>query len=584
MSSRFFLVLILSLLSFSNARAFTPAPAPEHTEQIPTSPDYRSVNGYYYGLQFSPEWGGGLFLGLDISNRIINLTPTALSPGHVPELSLDDFRNGLRFTRTRGFDAALGPNGFLESAEDWGKWTPFVGLMPVYGRRSTSSQYVSDHQQMSDLPKLKVPGAPTDLEQWNLNDWLVYETTGGVMFHGGSGSTVLAAAELRFMAAGEWSVAIEKTGIRTVYVRIGKKNIQSFTQIIGALTVVIDNNLFQNKDESFSYSFDLDDPEALVAYHYMLGGNLLPAEELSVRATGAVRAVASTKSKGAGRLTTLRFGFPFFSYTGKTKGRIQISQLRAEHADGSESSVETGIHLNERATGGVLLIQRRTVNDFIATSAVTKNKEQVVTQNTYSGEFVWAYENEKASYKRVRKQLDKIVAQTGLRDELAVIIPNVPLGYFQTSLRVLIDEKTTNELIEASRDRLSDDGGVRSLSSSFVQQYFADGDDKDRLCGRIHRIRGSLARCARKLEKDTGAALKEAAVWLQEMENAKRASNRRAFVAAYAAAGKFLFANQFTVKATLALLRNRPPAIQFAVAGERVSLLKKTIEQKITIP
>ena len=417
---------------------------------------------------------GGLFLlDFDKSQKLINET----SDGE--HIVMDDYRSGFRLLQN--VNAGLGVEVPLNY------WVPggvTVGLDLLAGKNASFDRFVQTRDEVAALGAPRIPKRAADLSVWSTGDNVLFLARGGIGFSAGMGFTPVAGAAAYYFAEGDWYLYIEKTENNHVYLKVTSTKVHSLGVLANSIIVGLGADLFKETDKGFSYSYDLNDANARLAYEDALHGSLGPSDRMAASSEGHVARVLTSKVASTGGMRNWYFGIPLLDVVGGRRGKVYSFDNTYNHEDGSRSMVTSGIYVDHKYSAGWLSDHAVYINDFFG-NYVTHVSTSGETSTGYQGEYFWAFESSKTSAREVRKELASLAAKTGLRSILSIDLPKKKhLGYLNMKLSAELLQKATDALMDwasatphAMVAMLTDSGQGR------IENYFSANADTNRLCG-----------------------------------------------------------------------------------------------------
>jgi hypothetical protein len=536
---------------------------------MPTTPPEKKVS---IRFDLAPIGAGnGAFAG-----KMVNLNETVQRSKSQIEIASSAPDAGFRKTENYHLDggAGVGLGMYLDNVGPaLSLLGAGAGLVPVGGGSLTSSRFIKNERDLGALAQLRIPTHASDLDAWALNDSVMYQARGGILFSVGVGYAG-AGSNMGYLATGEWNTYVEKTGEKSAYVKITSSKLQGLDFSNGTIVASVGTSFFMNSDNAFSYDFDLTDKAASNAYEAMIHGSVKQAQELAAKRDGKVKLNLTRKSKEKGRVNHLYFGLPILFNMSKHSGQIYNTSDTIFHEDGSKSHVEYGLYMEGKDKN---FIYRHKESSKTFTGITYENTDK--TGKTIDGRFakiVFAYENNHSGNKTISDAVADMIKSTGLRKQLSVKVtePANVTGYTLVSLEAIIPEEATERLLRVGKFNFE-------AASQRVNDYFVGQGDPDRLCD-PEVITNSVAACRDDVRYDTVKAFKDMSQSLQNMRKSSAKNDRKAFAKAYGKFGKAMLKNQFTFQTVQSMTSSTPLEITFTAEGQKISKTRKKIQSALS--
>ncbi|OFZ53084.1 MAG: hypothetical protein A2428_02565 [Bdellovibrionales bacterium RIFOXYC1_FULL_54_43] len=580
---------VLSALSLASPGGQTLAWGNTEIDDIRANPSFGGVAGNFFELDFGASAIGPVrfdvlcFIGVRLEKEIINLTPHPTERG--PSLVSDDFRDGIEVTQSRTVDLGFGPNGIATGSPALSLINPSLGLLPVFGSKAVSRQYVRTLDESKKIDHLRLPAHGSDLEAWAPGFEVQFKASGGMVLSAGTGYQGAAGVGARYLVMADWQVGIKKLGPKQAYVQAIRTRLHSLAFSPGAAFAFVELSGIQSVGDEFSFIFDFNDSRAVEAYEGLIRGRMTATQLLVEDPQSGVKALSRRHNHLGGKFTNWFLGIPELVFGFRTKGFVHASMDVIGREGREPVRLELAARLDEKAKGGIFLRNhsKTTKADFYATH-FTRGP-----LSGYAAQYLWSFEQERASTKNLRQALSSLMAQTGLRKALEVEVPHSKSGYLRARFKMLISQAATDRLMRVS---LEDADAFRAFSLALLTNYFENGDDPDDLCPKQpvlanppvsdeippppFETRKDIPLCIERLRSKTLAATDKMVKLLQEMS--LQSGSARNFVRAYAKFGSALLANQFTFGAVLKVIENEPAKIDYIIEGERISRFKRLIK------
>lgn len=457
---------------------------------------------------------------------------------------------------------------------------PTVGLLPIGGKQAELSRHVYGREAIDNIKYPSFPPKPEELAEWQPGDSVTFQARGGLVFFGGAGISAGAGGGLSYYAEGKWTARIEKSSGSTVIARYTKSDLKSYRANLGHIIASISPEQFGSTDDGFSYRFDLSDPAAAAAFHDFVGGVLTTAQTEVKQNNKAVRMEQQVPiSISDGHSWNLWIGIPilanFVSSTGKVHNYSETIDIKDEEQGPriTHSKIDYGFY-NFSQRGKFFFTHTNTVGSFVGSHYATVAEEGPVGSGEV-GKFMWTYETDIATPKKVRSALEDLTEITGLGN-WNISLPIIDdLGYANVQFTMDIPEETSDYLINL--------GSNANLYSELLVHAKTLGDPWIlRKCGKGHPKskdeRGSYDPCPslekRRIEYETRLISE----YLQDMFAFKQREDWKSFAKAYGEFGKAILKSQNAYQIFLAMVRGQAPISQeLEVTGEKFSRQRRSL-------
>jgi len=375
-------------------------------DDIRANPSFGGVAGNFFELDFGASAIGPVrfdvlcFIGVRLEKEIINLTPHPAERG--PTLVSDDFRDGIEVTQSRTIDLGFGPNGIATGSPALSLINPSLGLLPVFGSKAVSRQYVRTLEESKRANHLRLPAHGSDLESWAPGFEVQFKASGGLVLSAGMGYQGAAGVGARYMVMGDWQVGIKKLGPKQTYVQAIRTKLHSLAFSPGTAFAFVEVSGIQSVGDEFSFIFDFTDNRAVGAYEELIKGRMTAAQLLSDDPQSGVQALSRRHNHLGGKFTNWFLGIPELIFGFRTKGFVHASMDVIDRDGGEPVHLELAARLDEKAKGGMFLRNhsKTTKADFYATH-FTRG-----ALSGYAAQYLWSFEQERASARNLRQSLN----------------------------------------------------------------------------------------------------------------------------------------------------------------------------------
>ena len=508
------------------------------------------------------KFGGLFLLDYDRSEHLINQTDGGDS------IVLDDYRNGFRLiqneTKALGIDIAF--NFAIPTNVP-------VGLDLLAGTNVSFDRFAPTRDAASKMQKPRLPSRAPDLTDWSEGDNVLFLARGGVGFSVGADWNHVAGPAAYFFAEGDWYVYIEKYSPNHAYVKVTNSQILSLGVVGNSVVAGLGIEAFKEADQGFSFRYDLNDPTAAKAYEDAIRGNFEPSEKFADAGTFVSRA-ATNQTAWLGLVRYWYFGVPFLASINGNTGQIHSRTSVLNHENGNRSTIYSGLYVDHLRTGGWLSKHAMSINNFIGSRYIEKGPNGQISSG-YLGQYLWAWESSKGSYRKIHKHLAALVAKTGLESLLSINIPEEnKLGYLNMQFQANLPQETVDLLMEWATG-FQETGADLLMQSSQkgMETYFSAGQDSLGICEASVQ---DIGECKARMVRETRRATRKLMLQLKAMAVTKN-TDFPAFVRHFGEFGKQMATNRFTFSQILELTQKAPLEMTFSMGGERISILRKVI-------
>ncbi len=504
--------------------------------------------------------------------RVTNLTlqdPTKAKhdSGTENALVIDDYRNGFRVEKYNALEGGLGLSGhwWYDNASGLQKiFFAYVGLIPIKGTKTYSSQFVTTKAKINSLPRMTRPPAKAqELNAWTVGDSITYMTSGGIVSFLGAGFGPLSEGGTA-VSKGTWSVFVQKTDAATAYVKITKGDLKSFAIDSRAGLVSVGTSRFSNLDHGFSFLINIGSDKGQKAFEDLVRGNVAGVQNL-VKNNIAVRTVESFSIQEKGKFLNLFVGIPILLNSTFSAGTIQNVTKSDLKIDNSKISVDYGIYTREAKT--------RVLDTHTFRTSVFYGADYTITNANGSGRSIFGkysidLADENASTNDVRRFLSEMVSKTGMSQVMAQVPKAGDLDYAGAHIDFTISQDQTLTMIKAATS-MTKDAFINSQMKS-VRSYVNSGSDAWNLCT---QAQGFTNDCGNRLmiaSENNFGDMYDALVKMKKQLWKDPAQ----FTKAYAELGKAIATNAFALQSAIRLA-GEGVEVYYRVDGARVSLFEK---------
>jgi len=497
--------------------------------------------------------------------------PVPTSEGKRDRMIMRDYRDGVQKT---GYGFLVGGVGWrttwwYENASGVDKhWWANVGIAPIIGRQVSSVKYYRTYDEAQKSASVRsLPSTARGADSMTQGDSVTYLNTGGIMFSAATGLGVVGIGPSA-IAQGTWETYIEKIDNERVYVKITKGKLASLSMSTGVAIVQLSVTAFKNRDDGFSYLYNLNTQDGRRAYEDAIRGNIIASDMISRKRPknlvekAPVLKVSTFTSINTGRFIGASMGLPIIWNSTYTKGNINSYSTTDFHINNKTARAHYGIY-SENKNFQLWNRHRETDLMFYGAKYIVKSKEE--TDAGTFGRFTYAYRNEQATHRKVNKAFSDLIQHTGI-DELEVLIPeDNDLGYAGFEFNTTLSEDNTLRLMKVATQQ--NENYFQSIAERYLREYRQRGDAYNYCRGIATGI------CWNRLENETQTAMSEMHKYLEEMAVLKT-KDARGYAAAYGRFGRAMSKNHFAFRTALEIAG--PGAeISYLIEGARVSMYYK---------
>ena len=517
-----------------------------------------------------------------------------VNSGSVPTLKIEDDQKGAYRVELRSnlsFGAGISMN--LKQVNAGTSLGGFVGLAPIHNASAVTQRTVMSQAEAKSAKAYSVPGTAEELAAWKTYDKLSWASTNGILFVGGL-SYGPASVGASYTATGTWTTEVQKVGSSKVYVKVANTHLHNFTPFASLVLLNASAPHYwtpkKKADYSFSFMFDLANNDAAVAYAAMIQGNMLPAQKIAgEKDNSSVIAIESNTSSVRGKLATISFGIPFVALGSASRGTVQMATVADSQADNTHMNAEYGVYIKSSDVKSMAYDSERTFG-FYGTSYTATGADKSSSQGAF-GQIGWTFKQTDTSPEKLADALQRLVVDTGMKNELAVNVPKLTkkdgdLSYVSIEFLMKLDRAATESLMGLNKTD-SEGSTMARIANGFIDSYLTGSNttnavEINRFClsypGIEHNSKVQAPRtrderikdCAFLVGRETLAALQDMNNALREM-NAAYQKDDKAFAAAYAKFGKGMLTNQFTFQTVFNLVKGRGVSARYNISGTKIA-------------
>jgi hypothetical protein len=289
-----------------------------------------------------------------------------------------------------------------------------------------------------------------------------------------------------------------------------------------------------------------------LVYEDVLKGNITLLQDMIQMVDPRVEEVTSSSSKMTGSAINLGLSTPFIQLASwnYNKGKFyEVSDVKV-HASGAEIKSEYGIY-SSGTSSNLGKKERNAIKAFYAGVSETKldGKKYYDTKGT----FVWSYETNNGTAKKLKRAVRRLVNKTYLYEELPVIVPQTKgkLNYTKVDMQINFSKSYTEHLMTLD---------VNNFKYDLMAQVKYDCK-KDR-------------ECLRRNTQDVKSSLSRMFKRVKEMKKFYGNNNKK-FVKAYADFGKMAFKNKYVFKRVYDEAKSCGLTLNYTITGEKIHRLEK---------
>jgi|GEM_PF-5368177 len=352
-----------------------------------------------------------IFGDLDILTRTYNLTESETNKSNEEViLEFDNFSNGFKVIKQVDWNIGLGIAGILSHTSLPGVGVS-IGLAPYAGSKVTFKNYVSDLKSLKNIER-KIPFKSSRALSMKNGESVLFEQTGGLFFGVGIGAYGLGVGS-KVVIEGNFKTKVERLLNSKVRVTVVSDSIKKASVHTGALIASISANKEAQLSDGISYIVDLNKEEGKKIYELMMSGDFTLAEiKSAANDNSSVTRVESVKTKLNTNLKRASIGIPFISLSNGSGITLEHS-LTQNHLDGNLTESQYGIY------------QKSKNGQF-----VSKDRE---------ARFLWSYDDDHGTSRKMSKYLKTLRGKTGLSEFLNIVVQDEEkLGYSEINLNVAL--------------------------------------------------------------------------------------------------------------------------------------------------
>jgi len=469
---------------------------------------------------------------------------------------------------------------------------PYIGVAPTASISAKSERFTKSLIEAKKVKHLNVPRNAQELLQWKDFEKITYTSQGGILFIGGVSFPGLNIGA-NYIANGSWTTEIQRIAKNRVYVKVSSGKLSSLG-VQGSVGLLgLSSSKFSALNNSFSYMFDLANPQAQAAYLQLIKGNAKAAQVLaSDSKVKSVIPVDSSNLKAAGKIRSLKFGIPFANMT-SMQGKILSAEMSDYYPDKTKISADYGIYLREKSSKFFGLESSYTYGFYGSAYSLSKKNEKA--ENGDFGMIGWSYKTSEVDEAKLRRAIQKLVLQTGMRNELGVQVAggSKNKGYASLDFSLKLSEDAGKILIQIAdqKDGLEQ---FNRISSGFIESVFSSDKTSQAASDLVEQLieeyapqssaqvgnkpttqpmqsrSQRIAHAKRQLLQETADAMLGMQRSLQWMRHSKTTKNRKEFVKHYAEFGKNMLKNQFAFQTAFNLVKGRGVSARYTISGESI--------------
>lgn len=523
------------------------------------------------------KWRGTVipvpYLDFDFGKKII------MDDEEAPDLKGGNFTSSdtrYRVVRYYNVDVGVGVAVvFHEVPVTISSFMPMVGLLPITGTQAQVDRHVFGR---AAIDAVRVPSFPPKAEEvlsWQNGDSVTYQSRGGLVFFGGAGIAAGVGGAISLYAEGSWITRVEKANETTVVAKVSKSKLDSYRANFGSTIAALSVDKFQTTDDGFAFRFDLRDASAFRAYQDFIRGNFATAQKQFLKKNSAVQPERVISALSKGHSWNLWLGIPILANFVSSSGKVYTHSESVDVEDNQQgpvitkSKIDYGVY-NFSKKSKFFFRHSSTVGSFFGSHFATVAEEGPVGSGEI-GKFIWNYETDVASPKKVKNALEELAEVTGLDNDLIVNVPQIDdLGYVNVQFTMDIPDETTDYLVSLGSSYSLHNtlmGYAGAANSTYIirdcQNYMTDFGADPCITNENRRVEFEMR------------AVTEA---LREMYLASKREDWPAFARAYGSFGKAILKSRNTYQTFLAMVKGKAPlAMVLEVTGERFAKQRRVI-------
>ena len=426
-----------------------------------------------------------------------------------------------------------------------------VGILPMKGTEISSVRYFNSLTKAKntkgyDSAPLKV----TELYNWQQGENVSYKSKGGVIFVVGAGVGLFNLTRTS-IAQGTWETYIEKIDATHVYVKITKSKLNAYSIGSGSFLASFAVQDFKNSDDGFSYLIDIQEEVGRKVYEDLVRGNVaaaqINADKISQNSIlkSAVQKVETFKRISKGKGFNVFFGLPIILNSSTSRNKIQSTSMTDLHIEDNRINAEFGMYN--------LITETRAFGNHTITSksfhsvryAVADLKSGQLKESGELGRFSWMYQDDSTSTKSLKRSLNDLINQTGLKP-LRLNIPDISeeMDFSNISLNISMSSAVTKQMM----DRISRVGleNIFYLKDQEIHDEFSKSATDNCNVSILER-----SQCENTFKLKTLDGIKKMKIALDDMKRSR--NNNAGFTTSFAEFGKAALTNQLTLQMALKL-------------------------------
>ncbi len=452
--------------------------------EILRHPDVEEPEILDSGLPSRTNFDAYFTLDFRKSNILINLTPTDRTRSQAIPVSIDysssrdtliygDYRGGFQKVSTHNYGIGLSSK-LLFALTNLPEILPHmwanIGIIPIYEKAGKTTQFVKTFEEAAQTNRAKdVPLEVGVLEKWRESDTATFAAKGGVLFMASGGVSLLNIGAT-YLAEGIWNVYVEKLSKNRAYMKIAKGHLKSLSLAAGvSILTKISVGHFSFEDEGFSYIFDLNTKEGVLAYHDCIRGNIAGVQRLhekltaeqkiktaNLQKTGVpvsdsdpIKQVMNFSSEMKGNPFAISYGLPFIWNETWTFGKIHSLVSSDLFISGKKAKAYYGISTDEYDLNLWGKHKDQDYNFYGIRYFISDVKNSQKYSN-YFGRLNFSVKNDKSSHNTLRGVMYDYAHRTGM-SQLILNIPTIEtLGHSTVNLDIKFSRKNVDSLMRGA--------------------------------------------------------------------------------------------------------------------------------------
>ncbi|MEE2744713.1 MAG: hypothetical protein VYD54_12445 [Bdellovibrionota bacterium] len=523
--------------------------------------DMSGYGTFAKGLGFMPLVYGGI----GKFSRTVNLGNSEYGPSDNVLQKNNDQNNSYKIAKSRGI--GIGPGfGIGFAPGNWGILGGEVsfGIIPKIGGSVYTERVVPNKLAIRSLKNLSIPKNLQELDLWNVGDSMSYSAFGGINISGGVASTIFASAGLNYSAEGNWNVSLKKVGEDQLIAMITKGKSSSFGAGGGTTFTGLSTGIFKNRDKNFTFLFDFQEPEAVIAFKQMIRGKLTTAQELSLQSHGGVKWIKRVTNLVKGGVIELSGGIPFLAKGVRSWGKMHTLSKTYEMEEKKIISHMTVVS-DEMKTSGVASSNKARLFHFFGNHQTYKSD---TSKEHFAGTFKWVYQNDRLKGKKLKNEIEKLIKKFGFANDLRIDIPEEKLGFVTASFEININQEGLENLLSKDISSFS----KRALYRN-IDQVLLNEKDRKIFC----KTKTFLNTCKKILKRRSAKALRKAQKHLKRMKWLLNSYVPRKFTRELALFGREMMKNRFVFQSLLREVGEESLKVKLSIQGENILPFEKNI-------